>query len=87
MLLAIIYRPDAQKACEILSRAVAFINEHKEELQVNMEDYSLWGGSAGGRMTDWVGTYEQHILEKKNIQNQTSNTYYTIYWASRRNRK
>lgn len=54
---AIIYRPDAQKACEDLSRAIAFINEHKEELQVNMEDYSLWGGSAGGRMTDWVGTY------------------------------
>ena len=54
---AIIYRPDAQKACEDLSRAIAFINENKEELQVSMEDYSLWGGSAGGRMTDWVGTY------------------------------
>lgn len=22
-----------------------------------MEDYSLWGGSAGGRMANWVGTY------------------------------
>lgn len=54
---AIIYRPDAQKACEDLARAIAFIYENQEELQVNMEDYSLWGGSAGGRMTNWVGTY------------------------------
>lgn len=54
---ALIYRPDAQKACEDLARAIAFIYENQEELQVSMEDYSLWGGSAGGRMTDWVGTY------------------------------
>ncbi len=54
---AIIYRPDAQKACEDLARAISFIYENQEELQVNMEDYSLWGGSAGGRMTNWVGTY------------------------------
>lgn len=62
---AIIYRPDAQKACEDLSRAIAFINENKEELQVNMEDYSLWGGSAGGRMTDWVGTYGTSYFGEK----------------------
>ena len=62
---AIIYRPDAQKACEDLSRAIAFINEHKEELQVNMENYSLWGGSAGGRMTDWVGTYGTSYFGEK----------------------
>ena len=62
---AIIYRPDAQKACEDLSRAIAFINENKEELQVSMEDYSLWGGSAGGRMTDWVGTYGTEYFGEK----------------------
>ena len=54
---ALIYRPDAQKACEDLARAISFIYENQEELQVNMEDYSLWGGSAGGRMANWVGTY------------------------------
>ena len=54
---ALIYRPDAQKTCEDLARAISFIYENQEELQVNMEDYSLWGGSAGGRMANWVGTY------------------------------
>lgn len=54
---ALIYRPGAQTACEDLSRAIAFIFEHAEELQVDTDGYSLWGGSAGGRMADWVGTY------------------------------
>lgn len=54
---AIIYRTDSIKACEDLARAISFIYENQEELQVNMEDYSLWGGSAGGRVTNWVGTY------------------------------
>ena len=54
---ALIYRPGAQTACEDLARAIAFIHEHAEELQVDTEGYSLWGGSAGGRMADWVGTY------------------------------
>lgn len=54
---ALIYRPGAQTACEDLSRAIAFIFEHSKDLEVNTEGYSLWGGSAGGRMADWVGTY------------------------------
>ncbi|MBE5919997.1 MAG: esterase [Pseudobutyrivibrio ruminis] len=54
---ALIYRPGAQTACEDLSRAIAFIHEHAKELQVDTNGYSLWGGSAGGRMADWVGTY------------------------------
>ena len=54
---ALIYRPGAQTACEDLSRAIAFIFEHADELEVDTADYSLWGGSAGGRMADWVGTY------------------------------
>lgn len=54
---ALIYRPGAQTACEDLARAIAFVHEHAEELQVDTDGYSLWGGSAGGRMTDWVGTY------------------------------
>lgn len=54
---ALIYRPGARTACEDLSRAVAFIYEHAEELEVDVADYSLWGGSAGARMAAWVGTY------------------------------
>ena len=54
---ALIYRPGAQTACEDLARAIAFIHEHAEELEVDVTDYSLWGGSAGARMAAWVGSY------------------------------
>ena len=54
---ALIYRPGAQTACEDLARAITFIFEHAEELQVDTSGYSLWGGSAGARMAAWLGTY------------------------------
>ena len=54
---ALIYRPGAQTACEDLARAIAFLHAHTEELGIDMTDYSLWGGSAGGRMAAWLGTY------------------------------
>ena len=54
---ALIYRPGAQTACEDLARAIAFVFEHAEELQVDTSDYSLWGGSAGARMAAWLGCY------------------------------
>ena len=54
---ALIYRPGAQTACEDLARAISFIFEHADELEVNTDCYSLWGGSAGGRMAAWLGTY------------------------------
>lgn len=54
---ALIYRPDAQKACEDLARAVSFIFENADELEVDTDCYSLWGGSAGARMAAWLGTY------------------------------
>ncbi len=54
---SLIYRPGAQTACEDLARAVQFIFEHAEELEVNTDGYSLWGGSAGARMAAWVGSY------------------------------
>ncbi len=54
---ALVYRPGAQTACEDLARAIAFIHEHAEELQVDTEGYSLWGGSAGARMAAWLGSY------------------------------
>lgn len=54
---ALIYRPGAQTACEDLARAISFIFAHAEELEVDTDCYSLWGGSAGGRMTAYLGSY------------------------------
>jgi acetyl esterase/lipase len=54
---ALIYRPGAETASEDLARAIAFVFEHADELQVDTADYSLWGGSAGARMAAWLGSY------------------------------
>lgn len=54
---ALIYRPGADTACEDLARAIAFLYENADELQIDMTDYSLWGGSAGARMAAWLGSY------------------------------
>lgn len=55
--LALIYRPGAETASEDLARAIAFIHEHADELDVDPVGYSLWGGSAGARMAAWLGSY------------------------------
>ena len=62
---ALIYRPGAQTACEDLARAIAFIHEHAEELEVDVTDYSLWGGSAGARMAAWLGSYDTEAFGEK----------------------
>ena len=54
---ALIYRPGAQTACEDLAQAISFVFEHAEELEVDTDCYSLWGGSAGARMAAYLGTY------------------------------
>lgn len=54
---ALIYRPTAQTACHDLARAIAYLFHHADELHLDMNGYSLWGGSAGARMAAWVGTY------------------------------
>ena len=54
---ALIYRPGWDTAVEDLARAIGFIFEHAEELEVDTDCYSLWGGSAGGRMTAYLGSY------------------------------
>ena len=54
---ALIYRPGAQTACEDLARAITFIFEHADELEVDTACYSLWGGSAGARMAAYLGSY------------------------------
>ena len=62
---ALIYRPDAEKAMEDLARAVAFIHENKDTLKVDTNDYSVWGGSAGGRMAAWLGNYGTESFGEK----------------------
>lgn len=52
---ALIYRPDAGRACQDLARAIRFLFEQETQLGISMEDYSLWGGSAGARMAAWLG--------------------------------
>lgn len=54
---ALIYRPGAQTACEDLARAIAFLHKNAKKLDIDMKDYSLWGGSAGARMAAWLGSY------------------------------
>jgi len=54
---AIIYRPGAQTAYEDLARAISFIFANAKELGVDTNGYSLWGGSAGGRMTATISSY------------------------------
>jgi len=52
---ALIYRPGAQTACEDLARAIAFLHKNAAQLGIDMEGYSLWGGSAGARMAALLG--------------------------------
>lgn len=54
---AIQYRPDWDKSVEDLAKAISFIFENANTLQVNTNDYSLWGGSAGARMVAYIGTH------------------------------
>lgn len=50
---ALIYRPDDPYTD--LAQAIGFIYDHAEELEVNPNNYSLWGGSAGARMAATLG--------------------------------
>ena len=52
---ALIYRPGWDTAMEDLGWALSFLYDHAEELQIDMESYSLWGGSAGARMAATLG--------------------------------
>ena len=54
---ALIYRPGWDTACEDLARAITFIFDHADDLEVDTDCYSLWGGSAGARMAAYLGTY------------------------------
>ena len=62
---ALIYRPGYDTAPADLARAIAFLHKHAEELEVDMTDYSLWGGSAGARMAAWLGSYRTSDFGEK----------------------
>ena len=64
---ALIYRPGADTACEDLARAIAFLHENADELQIDMTDYSLWGGSAGARMRHGWVPMERKPSESRHI--------------------
>lgn len=57
---ALIYRPDAPY-CDLAS-AITYIIGHAAELGVAAGNYSLWGGSAGARMTAHLGNMGKHFL-------------------------
>lgn len=46
-----------QSATEDLAAALSFIFRNAESLGVSTQDYSLWGGSAGGRMVGNIAMY------------------------------
>lgn len=50
---ALIYRPD--RPYDDLARAIEFVYDHADELGVSRQGYSLWGGSAGARMSATLG--------------------------------
>lgn len=41
----------AEQACRELVQAVRYLNDHQEQLNINMEDFAIFGFSAGGMMT------------------------------------
>lgn len=55
---ALIYRPGWETAYEDLGRAISFILDNADELEVDTDGYSLWGGSAGARMAATLGNAE-----------------------------
>ena len=58
---ALIYRPGWDTAMEDLGRALSFLYDHAEELQIDMNKYSLWGGSAGARMAATLGNADELV--------------------------
>lgn len=53
---ALIYRPD--EPYEDLARAITYLYDHADELGIQADGYSLWGGSAGARMAAVLGNQD-----------------------------
>lgn len=65
---ALIYRPD--DPYNDLAKAIEFIYDHAEELEVDGDYYSLWGGSAGARMAATLGNADnlETLTQRSDIQ-------------------
>lgn len=65
---ALIYRPD--DPYNDLAKAIEFIYNHADELEVDTDYYSLWGGSAGARMATTLGNSDNLnvLTSDSNIQ-------------------
>jgi len=77
---------NAESACRDLARAISFIFEHQKELEVDINCYSLWGGSAGARMAAYLGSYGTKAFGEKKyprastvIMQYTGHSDYTPY--------
>ena len=57
----------AETAYKDLARAISFIFENAEELNVQTDNYSLWGASAGARMAAALGSYGPAAFEGKEL--------------------
>lgn len=65
---ALIYRPD--DPYNDLAKAIEFIYDHADELEVDTDYYSLWGGSAGARMAATLGNADNlySLTQRSDIQ-------------------
>lgn len=60
---ALQYRTGGERvACADMAHALTWIFRHARELEVDTRDYSVWGGSAGGRMAADLGSYGPKAL-------------------------
>lgn len=50
-------RRGGRAACEDLAAAIDYVFEHRDRLRVGAEGYSLWGSSAGARLSAALGSY------------------------------
>ena len=83
---ALIYRPDY--AYEDLAKAIEFIHDNADKLEVNPNSYSLWGGSAGARMAATLGNadYLNQLTRRSDIpQASAVIMQYTGYTNTSRN--
>lgn len=64
---ALIYRPTS--AYDDLARAICYIEDNAAALEVDTQNYSLWGGSAGARMAAGLGnnTILHHLTGRNDI--------------------
>lgn len=66
------YRPDWTYSNKDLARAITYIIDNSEELEVSIDDYSLWGSSAGARMVANIGSYGLTYYGGKDYQKPSS---------------